>query len=81
MKKTIDAMVVSSKMQKTAIVEVSRKTPHPLYKKLIKRSKKYKVDIGEHTVSKGDVVRIEETPPMSKSKYFKIIKVLERVKE
>src|SRR3990172_9714898 len=63
-------------MNKTAIVEVSRRTPHPLYKKLIKRSKKYKADIASFEPQVGNIVRIIETRPMSKDKYFKITKIL-----
>lgn len=67
---------VISKIPKTAIVEVERKTVHPLYKKVLRRSKKYKVDTGELTVNVGDKVLIIETRPISKDKYFKIKEVL-----
>lgn len=79
MKKTMDGLVISHKMQNTAIVEVVRRTPHPMYKKLIKREKRYKVDTKGVTVSEGDSVRIEETLPLSKDKNFRIIKVLKGV--
>jgi len=57
---------------KTPIVEVVRRTPHPLYKKLMKRSKRFKVDSSNFELSMGQRVRIEETRPLSKDKYFKI---------
>lgn len=81
MKKTIDSKVVSVKTQKTVIVEVIRRTPHPLYKKLVKRSKRIKADTGEFSVRMGDLIRIEETRPISKDKHFKVIKILEEAKE
>lgn len=71
--KTFDGIVVSLKMNKTAVVLVERKKPHPLYKKVLKRNKKFKTDIGEMNVLAGDRVRIQETRPISKEKYFKII--------
>lgn len=70
---TLEGVVVSVKMLKTAVVEVARKTAHPLYKKLLKRSKKYKVDTTGFEVAVGDRVRISKTRPISKEKHFKII--------
>ena len=66
---------------KTATVEVVRQVPHPLYRKLIKRSSKFKVaaEIGE--VNIGDTVEISETKPVSKDKYFRVSKVITKVKE
>lgn len=76
MQKIFNGIVVSVKMNKTAVVEVTRRTPHPLYKKLLKRSKKYKVDTGELKISAGDRVKITETRPVSKDKHFKIVEVI-----
>lgn len=73
--KTLQGKVVSLKMNKTAVVEVSRKTSHPLYKKVLKRSKKYKVDTGDLTLSLGQSVKIVETRPISKDKHFKVMEV------
>ena len=81
MAKTLNGKVVSTGMQHTAIVEVSFKVPHKLYKKLLTRSKKYKVDTREVQVTVGDVVDIVETKPMSKDKYFKVAKVVVSSKE
>lgn len=72
--KVLSGKVVSLKMQKTAVVEVARKIVHPLYKKVLRRSKKYKVDTGDMTLNLGDTVKIIETKPKSKGKYFKVIK-------
>jgi small subunit ribosomal protein S17 len=76
MKKTFVGTVVSLKMQNTVVVEVVRRKPHPLYKKLLKRSKKYKADLGGLTLSLGDRVKIEETKPLSKNKNFKVMEVV-----
>ncbi len=75
MSKVLTGKITSVKMQNTVIVEVVRRTPHKLYKKLIRRSKNFKVDTNGKDVSVGDQVRIEETIPMSKTKHFKIIEV------
>ncbi len=76
MSRVFDGTVLSLKMQKTAVVEVIRKKPHPLYRKLLKRSKKYKADTLDLSLTVGDHVRIVETRPISKDKYFKVEKVL-----
>ena len=76
MKKIFDGVVVSLKMQNTAIVKVTRRFPHPLYKKLIKRDSKQNVDIGTFTPKVGDRVKIVETKPISKTKHFKILEVI-----
>jgi small subunit ribosomal protein S17 len=76
MAKVLTGIVVSTKMNNTIVVEVTRRTPHKLYKKLMRRSKKYKVDPGELSVNVGSSVRIMETKPVSKDKYFKLTKVL-----
>lgn len=72
--KILKGKVVSLKMQKTAVVEVERKTVHPLYKKVLVRSKKYKVDTGDLALNLGDTVKIVETKPTSRGKFFKVIK-------
>lgn len=60
-------------MKETAVVEVTRIRPHPLYRKLLKRSKKYKVDTVGKEVALGQTVKIVETKPLSKEKHFKIL--------
>lgn len=72
MAKVLSGKVVSTKMINTVVVEVVRRTPHPLYKKLIKRSQKFLVDPAGQSVHVGDTVSIVETKPMSKNKYFKL---------
>ncbi len=76
MAKVITGKVISTKMQGTVVVEVTRFVPHPLYKKLMKRSKTFKADVNGHEVVAGKRVKIVETKPMSKDKYFKVMEVL-----
>jgi len=76
MKRIFDGVIVSTKMQKTAIVRITRKFPHPLYKKLIKRDGEFNVDIATFTPKAGDRVKIVETKPVSKTKHFKILEVI-----
>ena len=69
--------VVSDKMEKTVVVEVIRRKPHPLYGKVVARRKKFYADnrIG---AKEGDVVRIKETRPLSKLKRFVVLEVVEK---
>lgn len=76
MQKTLKGTVVSLKMQKTVVIEVIRYSPHKLYKKLIKRNKKYKADTGDLILNLGDKVKIGEIRPISKDKKFKVLEVL-----
>lgn len=70
--KTFTGTVVSLKMKDTVIVEVERKIIHPLYKKVLRRSTRLKVDTNSMELSLGDKVKIVETKPYSKNKFFKI---------
>ena len=72
-KKTLKGVVVSDKMDKTVVVEVTRFVEHKKYGKRIKKVKKYKAHDEENAKKVGDVVEIEETKPMSKEKHFKVI--------
>lgn len=73
MAKVLTGTVVSVKMNKTVVVEVTRRVPHPLYKKLLKKSKKFLADSGEQTVNVGETVKIVETKPIAKNKHFKLV--------
>lgn len=73
----LTGIIISNKMQKTVVVEVTRRFPHPFYKKLIKKSNKFKADTGDFKVSLGDKVRIIETSPFSKDKNFKILEIVD----
>lgn len=72
-KKKLKGMVVSDKMQKTAVVLVNRYFKHPKYGKYIRRGKKYKAHDEKGEYKKGDKVLIQECRPISKDKKFKII--------
>ncbi len=76
MQKTFNGKIVSVKMQKTVLVEIVRKSPHPVYKKLLKRSRKFKADTAGFSLNLGDSVKIVETKPISKDKKFKVLEVL-----
>lgn len=76
MKKILNGVIVSVKMQKTAIVSVLMQFSHPLYKKLIKKDNKLNADVANFTPLVGDRVKIVETKPISKTKHFKILEVL-----
>lgn len=75
--KSIAGLVNSVGMKKTAVVEVTRRKPHPLYRKLIRKSKKYKVDTNGFEVKVGDKVKISSTRPISKTKNFRITEITE----
>lgn len=76
MKKTFTGKIISLKMNRTAVVEITRKKPHPLYKKLLKRSSKFKADTADFTLEVGQRVKIVETKPISKDKSFKVLEVI-----
>ena len=76
MKKTFTGKITSLKMNRTAVIEITRRTPHPLYKKLLRQTSKYKADTGDLTLVVGQKVIIEETKPMSKGKFFKVLEVI-----
>lgn len=71
--KVLKGVVVSDKMDKTVVVEVTRFVEHKKYGKRIKKTKNYKAHDAENAKKIGDVVEIEETKPMSKDKHFKVI--------
>lgn len=77
-KKTLTGVVVSTKNNKTATVEVERKFNHPLYKKLVIKHKKYAAHDEKGIAKLGDVVRIRECRPMSKTKHFYVVKVVKK---
>jgi small subunit ribosomal protein S17 len=75
-RKTMIGVVVSNKMDKTAVVAVERRMQHPLYKKIIRRTKRYKAHDEANEARLGDVVRIAETRPISKEKRWRIAETL-----
>ena len=72
-KRILIGTVVSDKTDKTVVVKVERKMKHPLYGKIIRRSKKYHAHDEDNSFKTGETVRIEETRPMSKLKTWKVI--------
>ena len=73
-------VVVSTKMQKSIVVEVKRKMMHPKYGKFILRTKKFIAHDEENTCNEGDTVRIMETRPLSKRKNWRLVEIVERAK-
>ena len=72
-KRVLTGLVVSDKGDKTVVVNVERRVKHPLYAKIIKRSKKYHAHDEANEYKQGETVRIEETAPMSKLKTWRVI--------
>jgi small subunit ribosomal protein S17 len=77
-RKTLVGEVVSTKMAKTIVVEVHRQKAHPYYKRVVKRSKKFYAHDEKGTAHLGDVVKIEETRPLSKLKRWQLKDVIRR---
>lgn len=75
-KKVKTGIVISDKMEKTIIVKVVRFSKHPLYRKITKKTSKFKAHDEKREAKMGDIVKIEETRPLSKDKYWRLIKVL-----
>ncbi|MCS7297545.1 MAG: 30S ribosomal protein S17 [Bacteroidia bacterium] len=72
--------VVSNKMQKTIIVRVMRYEPHPLYKKPVKRFRKFAVHDERQEAQIGDIVRIMETRPLSRTKRWRLVEIIQKAK-
>ena len=72
-KRVLSGTVVSDKADKTVVVRVERRVKHPLYGKIIKRSKKYHAHDEGNEFKPGDTVRIEETRPISKTKAWRVL--------
>ncbi len=79
-RKTLTGRVVSDKMEKTRVVAVDRTARHPLYGKIIRRTKKYKFHDENNQSHHGDLVRIMETRPLSKDKRWRLIEIVEKSK-
>ena len=73
-------LVVSDKMDKTVVVEIIDKSKHPLYKKTITKSKRLKAHDEENICGLGDTVEIQETRPLSKDKYHRVTRIVEKAK-
>ena len=72
--------VVSSKMEKSIIVAVKRKVKHPIYGKFVNKTSNFVAHDEENTCNEGDTVKIMETRPLSKSKNWRLVEIIERAK-
>lgn len=79
-RKQLIGKVVSNKMDKTIVVEIENLVMHPLYKKSVRRTKKIKGHDEKNECSIGDVVKVEETRPLSKEKRYRLLEIIEKVK-
>ncbi len=79
-KQTLTGLVVSDKMQKTIVVEITTRKLHPLYKKYVTRSKKIKAHDENNEAHIGDTVNVVEAKPISRDKRWRLVSVLERAK-
>ena len=73
-------VVVSSKMDKTIVVAVERKEKHPLYGKFVKKTTKFVAHDEKNECGEGDTVRIMETRPLSKTKNWRVVEIVEKAK-
>ena len=80
LRKTRVGMVVSDKMDKTVVVAIQDNVTHPLYKKVIKRTVKFKAHDEDNACGIGDRVMITETRPLSKDKRWRVSKIIEKAK-
>lgn len=79
-RKTRIGVVTSNKMDKTIVVAVKDKVKHPIYKKTINKTSKFKAHDEENICDIGDTVMIAETRPLSKDKNWRLVKIVEKVK-
>ena len=79
-RKTRNGIVVSDKASKTIVVNVQRQVVHPKYRKIVRLNKKYKAHDENNDCRTGDSVRIMETRPLSKTKRWRLVEILEKAK-
>ena len=79
-RKSRTGLVVSDKMQKTVVVAIERRVPHPVYGKMVTRTKRLKAHDEENSVKVGDTVRIVETRPLSKDKRWRVVEIMQRAR-
>ena len=80
LRKTRIGVVTSNKMTKTITVKVERKVKHPIYGKFVKKSTSFHAHDDKNEASIGDIVRIMETRPLSKTKRWRLVEIVEKVK-
>ena len=79
-RKTRIGLVVSDKMAKTVVVSIERRVQHPVYGKMVRRTKKLKAHDEQNEAKTGDTVRIMETRPLSKDKRWRVVEIIERAR-
>ena len=79
-RKTRVGKVVSDKMEKTVVVSIERRVEHPVYGKMVRRTKKLKAHDEQNEAKTGDTVRIMETRPLSKDKRWRVVEIIERAR-
>lgn len=79
-RKTRTGVVVSDKMDKTVVVAIKTKVRHPLYGKMVNRTRKFKAHDEENACGTGDTVKIMETRRLSKDKRWRVVEILEKAK-
>ena len=77
-RKTMTGFVVSNKMDKTVVVKVERRFSHPVFKKVVKTTKKYKAHDEKNECLEGDFICIQETRPLSKQKRWRLLNIITR---
>ena len=80
LRKTRVGLVVSNKMDKTVVVAIEDNVKHPIYGKIVKRTLKLHAQDDEHTCNVGDKVKLMETRPLSKTKRWRVVEIIERAK-
>jgi small subunit ribosomal protein S17 len=80
LRKERTGVVVSDKMEKSIVVAVVIREKHPIYGKFVKKTKKFHAHDEENTCNEGDTIRIMETRPLSKTKRWRLVEILERAK-
>ena len=80
-RKTLQGRVVSSKMDKTVVVQVERKYMHPKFKKVVKSTRKYNAHDEKNECKLGDFISIRETRPLSKTKRWRLVEIIKKSEE
>ena len=79
-RKSRTGLVVSDKMEKTVVVAIERRVAHPVYGKMVTRTKRLKAHDEENSAKVGDTVRIVETRPLSKDKRWRVVEIMQRAR-
>jgi len=79
-RKTRQGLVVSDKMDKTVVVAIERRVPHPVYGNMVTKTKRLKAHDEQNSAKVGDTVRIVETRPLSKDKRWRLLEIVERAR-